>query len=145
MTGQRNRNDRDRERRLAAIREAVVSLDEAACAETCRRAIDEGLDAMEIVFRGLAAGMEAVKGLYARREYFIPEMLLSSDAFAAGLDVVGPYLEHRTKATKGGRRLLTAETAVRYGADGYAVDAFAAAEEAARLLENDGDSTLPLL
>jgi methanogenic corrinoid protein MtbC1 len=78
---------------LGAIRDAVVSLDKAACVASCRLALEEGVSAVDAAFLGLAAGMEAVKDLYARREYFIPEMLLSSDAFAAGLDVLAPYLK----------------------------------------------------
>jgi len=89
---------------LDAIRNAVVQYDEDQCAARCKTALEEGLDAYEATLKGLAAGMDQVGELYTRQEYFVPELLLCSDALYAGLNVLRPYL--RTGATVPQGKLL---------------------------------------
>jgi methanogenic corrinoid protein MtbC1 len=54
--------------------------------------VAEGIDVYEAIMGGLAKGMETVGDLYARQEYFVPELLLCADALYAGLDVLKPRL-----------------------------------------------------
>jgi len=77
---------------LDAISNAVVQYDEDQCAAWCKTALQEGLDAYEATMKGLAAGMDAVGELYSRQEYFVPELLLCSDALYAGLDILRPHI-----------------------------------------------------
>jgi len=77
---------------LDAISNAVVQYDEDQCAAWCKTALQEGLDAYEATMKGLAAGMDTVGGLYSRQEYFVPELLLCSDALYAGLDILRPHI-----------------------------------------------------
>jgi len=77
---------------LDAIGNAVVQYDEDQCAAWCKTALQEGLDAYEATMKGLAAGMDAVGELYSRQEYFVPELLLCSDALYAGLDILRPHI-----------------------------------------------------
>ncbi len=86
---------------LGAIREAVVHYDEELCASWCKTALQEGLDAYETTTRGLAAGMDAASELYTRQEYFVPELLLCSDALYAGLDVLRPHIRTDDAIVKG--------------------------------------------
>ena len=86
---------------LEAIRNAVIQYDEDRCASWCKVALQEGLDAYEATMEGLAAGMDAVGGLYARQEYFVPELLVCSDALYAGLNVLRPFIRTDTKTDKG--------------------------------------------
>ena len=80
------------------IHDAVVSFDEERCVRLCKAVLKEGTDPYEAVMRGLAAGMDTVGGLYEKKEYFVPELLLCSDALYAGLDVLRPHLAiERTK------------------------------------------------
>jgi methanogenic corrinoid protein MtbC1 len=65
---------------LDAIRDAVVQFDEDQSAAWCRTVLQEGLDAYEATMKGLAAGMDRVGVLYTEQEYFVPELLLCSDA-----------------------------------------------------------------
>ena len=89
---------------LDAIRNAVVQYDEDQCAAWCKTALEEGLDAYEATMKGLAAGMDTVGELYTRQEYFVPELLLCSDALYAGLDILRPHI--RTDSTVHKGRLL---------------------------------------
>jgi methanogenic corrinoid protein MtbC1 len=86
---------------LEAIRNAVVQYDEDQCASWCKTALQEGLDAYEVTIKGLAAGMDIVGDLYTRQEYFVPELLLCSDALYAGLDILRPYIRTDSAVHKG--------------------------------------------
>ena len=77
---------------LDAISKAVVQYDEDQSVRWCKTALEEGLDAYEATMRGLTAGMDAVSELYTRREYFVPELLVCSDALYAGLDILRPHI-----------------------------------------------------
>jgi len=86
---------------LDAILNAVVQYDEDQCARWCKTALQEGLDAYEATMKGLAAGMDTVGELYTRQEYFVPELLLCSDALYAGLNILRPYIRTDSAAHKG--------------------------------------------
>jgi methanogenic corrinoid protein MtbC1 len=78
---------------LRLLHDSVVAFDEEATVKLCRQALEEGLDAYEAIMNGLASGMETVGSLYEKKEYFVPELLLCSDALYAGLDVLKPHVK----------------------------------------------------
>jgi len=86
---------------LKGIRDAVVTYDEETCAQLCSAALEEGIDAYDAVTHGLAAGMDKVGELYANHEYFVPELLLCSDALYAGLGILRPHLKMDQAKVKG--------------------------------------------
>jgi len=77
---------------LTEIRKAVVEFEEDDCTAWCETALKEGLDAYDTIMQGLAVGMDRVGELYTLQEYFVPELLLCSDALYAGLGVLRPHL-----------------------------------------------------
>lgn len=77
---------------LEALSDAVVRMEEDAAAQLSRQALDTGLDPLVIINDGLIKGMEIVGAKYDAGEYFVPELVLCSDALYAGLDVVRPKL-----------------------------------------------------
>ena len=70
-------------------------------AELSQAAIDEGIDAYEAIMEGLAAGMETVGKLYDSQEYFVPEVLMCSDALYRGLDILKPHVKDSETKTRG--------------------------------------------
>jgi len=94
-------NEERKKEILDAIRNAVVQYDEDQCANWCKTALQEGLDAYEATMKGLAAGMDTVGELYTRQEYFVPELLLCSDALYAGLDILRPHIRTDSGVHKG--------------------------------------------
>ena len=94
-------NEERKKEILDAIRNAVVQYDEDQCVIWCKTALQEGLDAYEATMKGLAAGMDTVGELYTRQEYFVPELLLCSDALYAGLNILRPYIRTDSAAHKG--------------------------------------------
>ena len=91
-------NDNDKQALLKQIHDSVVDYDEEKSAELCQKALETGLDPYSAIMDGLAAGMDTVGDLYEQKEYFVPELLLCSDAMYAGLEVLRPHVradEHK--------------------------------------------------
>ncbi len=73
---------------MDSIAAAVVKgLDEEA-ASLCEQAFSSGLSSRDIIRDGLSRGMHEVGELYERKEYFLPELLLASEAMHAGIAVL---------------------------------------------------------
>ena len=86
---------------LKGLHDGVVAFEEDRVEELSQAAIDEGMDAYETIMDGLAAGMETVGKLYDTQEYFVPEILMCSDALYKGLDVLTPHVKDKEAKTKG--------------------------------------------
>jgi corrinoid protein of di/trimethylamine methyltransferase len=81
--------------------DGVVNYDEDQARSAAVRVLQEGIDPLEAIMEGLAAGMEQVGKLYEQQEYFIPEVLLCADALYAGLNVLRPHVQKDQAAAKG--------------------------------------------
>lgn len=91
---------------LRLLHDSIVAFDEETTVKLCRQALEEGLDAYEAIMNGLASGMETVGGLYEKKEYFVPELLLCSDALYAGLDILKPHVKVDTDRKRAGRIIM---------------------------------------
>ena len=78
---------------LKELRKALINYDEDGVAEWAKTALDEGVDPFVATLDGLADGMIEVGELYNKKEYFVPELLLCSDALYAGLDILRPAIK----------------------------------------------------
>ena len=65
---------------LKNLHDSVVDYDEDKCVEWCKVAEAEGADPYLCVMEGLAAGMHTVGDMYEDKVYFVPEVLMCSDA-----------------------------------------------------------------
>lgn len=83
---------RSKEEILQDLATAVIDMDEETARSVAREAIDAGIAACEAINEGLVKGMQVVGDKYEQQEYFIPEVLLCSDAMMAGLEILQPYL-----------------------------------------------------
>ncbi|MBE6096726.1 corrinoid protein [Schwartzia succinivorans] len=72
--------------------DAVVDMDEEQSAELASEVVKAGYDAYAAIEQGLSKGMDKVGELYEQEEYFIPELLLCSDAMYAGIDILKPHI-----------------------------------------------------
>jgi dimethylamine corrinoid protein len=57
------------------------------------QALANGVTAEEIIFNGLSKGMEVVGQKYEKKEYYLPQVLLSAQTMYAALDVALPKLK----------------------------------------------------
>jgi dimethylamine corrinoid protein len=78
---------------LQGLADAVVQMDEDAAVRLAHEALEAGIDPHEAIHKGLARGMDVVSVKYDEEEYFVPEILLCSDAMYAALDVLQPHLK----------------------------------------------------
>jgi len=82
------------------LSDAVVNMEEALAASLSEEVVANGLDAYEAIDKGLANGMERAGTLFEEEEYFIPELLMCSDAMYAGLDVLKPHIKTEEQGQK---------------------------------------------
>ncbi len=90
---------RGRDAILAELADAVVNMDEELAVAAAQEALDAGLDAFEAINGGLARGMAVVSDKYDSGEYFVPEILVCSDAMYAGIEVLKPHLKPESVGT----------------------------------------------
>lgn len=57
-----------------------------------QQALDEGVDAKEILEEGLLSGMMTICGKFKRNEVFVPEVLVAARAMNAGVTILEPKL-----------------------------------------------------
>ncbi|MCF4152351.1 corrinoid protein [Dethiosulfovibrio sp. F2B] len=82
----------EKENMLKELARSVVDMDEETSAELSKSYVEAGFDAYDGISSGLSVGMDEAGRLYEEEEYYIPELLLCSDAMYAGLDVLKPHL-----------------------------------------------------
>ena len=82
------------------LSDAVVGMDEQKVITLSQKVVDQHLGAFEAIDKGLAHGMERAGKLFEDEEYFVPEILLCSDALYAGLDILRPLVERKADAAQ---------------------------------------------
>lgn len=83
----------DKEQLFMEINGAIVEMEEDRVVELAKKTLELNIPANETITGGLVSGMKEVSRLYEEEEYFLPEVLMCSDAFNVGLDVIKPYLD----------------------------------------------------
>ncbi|MFQ5811290.1 MAG: corrinoid protein, partial [Armatimonadota bacterium] len=86
---------------LQGLADAVVQMDEDRAVELAHEALAAGIDAYGAIHEGLSPGMAVVSDKYDREEYFVPEILLCSDAMYAAIDVLKPHIDPGVSPTSG--------------------------------------------
>ena len=77
------------------IVDATVKGDETRAIALAQEAMEKGHDPFKVIQEGYARGMEIVGDLFAKLEYFLPEVMLAADAMTASLEVLKPHLQNR--------------------------------------------------
>jgi methanogenic corrinoid protein MtbC1 len=91
----------DSEARLEQLAEAVINMEVGRIPELVRESLADGVPAADILLRGLSRGMQTVGEKFRDGDVFMPEVLVSCDAYYAGLNVVQPLLANGDLPTKG--------------------------------------------
>lgn len=91
---------RSREDILKDLADNVLNMKEDQAVAAAQEAVEAGLDAFDAITNGLVVGMNKAGELYDREEYFVPELLICSDALYLALDVLKPHLKKGTAAEK---------------------------------------------
>lgn len=83
----------EKEGMLKQLAQSVVDMDEDASERLSKEFVEAGFDAYDGIASGLALGMDEAGRLYEEEEYYIPELLLCSDAMYSGLEILKPHLK----------------------------------------------------
>lgn len=78
---------------LSELARCVLEMEDETVVDVAKDYVDDGFDAYEGITEGLSKGMEQAGQLYEEEEYFVPELLICSDAMYNGLDVLRPHLK----------------------------------------------------
>ena len=78
---------------LKQLADAVVKFEEKTAVKAARAAIREGVDPLTAIQKGLTRGMEKAGDLFQKKVYFVPELLMCSEALNAGIEVLRPHLK----------------------------------------------------
>ena len=70
------------------LAEAVVKMQAEEVKRLAYQVLDKGLPPEEAIEQGLAEGMNEVGRLFARKEYFVPEVLVCAKAMYGGFDIL---------------------------------------------------------
>jgi dimethylamine corrinoid protein len=82
-----------KEELFGRLSDAIVAMDEEEAVRLAEAVIDNRIDPYEAVEKGLSHGMERAGRLFEEEEYFVPELLICSDAMYAGLEVLKPHIK----------------------------------------------------
>jgi corrinoid protein of di/trimethylamine methyltransferase len=91
----------DKEAIMKRLTEAVIVGDAAASEQAAKDALAAGVSAYDAIMNGLAEGMKTVGDKYEKKEYFLPDMLVSADAMYAGLNILTPHIPKSESKSKG--------------------------------------------
>ncbi|MEE8421136.1 MAG: corrinoid protein [Dehalococcoidales bacterium] len=77
---------------MSLLARAIDEGDREQAVFLAKQALDDGINASEIISRGLQAGMAVVGDKYSSGEYFLPDMLMAARAMKTALEEIKPAL-----------------------------------------------------
>jgi corrinoid protein of di/trimethylamine methyltransferase len=77
---------------LDKLAEAVIDGEPEDAEDLARQALDQGLDPLGCINKGLSPGIDRVGELFATGEYYLPDLIIGGDAMKAALNVLEPAL-----------------------------------------------------
>ena len=85
---------------LDRLARGVRDMDEELTVAAAQEALQNNIGALQAINEGLVTGMNEAGSLYNAEEYFVPELLMCSDAMYAGLDILTPHIERSIQESK---------------------------------------------
>lgn len=85
---------------LDRLANGVRDMDEELVVKAAGDALENKMEALTAINEGLIRGMNEAGRLYDEEEYFVPELLLCSDAMYAGLNILSPHVMRSDEKSK---------------------------------------------
>lgn len=85
---------------LESLARSVVELSRDRSVTEAKKALADGVPALDAISLGLAEGMRRVGKLFSDGEYFVPEVLVAARALYAGLEILRPHLPARAESVR---------------------------------------------
>lgn len=83
----------DKQAALDEISDAIVNLDVDAMPDLCKKAVEGGVPAFEVVVGGMARGMKIVGDRYEAGVFYLAELIMAGETMKEGMKVLEPYLK----------------------------------------------------
>jgi corrinoid protein of di/trimethylamine methyltransferase len=83
------------------LSDAIVEMDDIKSAEIAQRIVDNNLNVVDAIERGLVKGMERAGSLFDQEEYFITEILMCADCMDIAMKILMPHIKKGEKKSKG--------------------------------------------
>lgn len=83
----------DKQAALDEISDAIVNLDVDAMPDLCKKAVEGGIPAFEVVVGGMARGMKIVGDRYEAGVFYLAELIMAGETMKEGMKVLEPYLK----------------------------------------------------
>ena len=94
-----------KEELLNKLSDYVFGMEDEEIVDVAREYVDAGYDPQDGIINGLVDGMRRASEMYEQEEYYVPELIICSDAMYAGMDVLQAAMtstgEHIGKAVIG--------------------------------------------
>lgn len=90
-----------KEQMLKELSDCVVDMEDEEVINVAETYLAAGYEPLDGVLNGLVNGMNRASDLYEEEEYYIPELLICSDAMYNGLDVLRPHIDKEDMGIKG--------------------------------------------
>lgn len=87
------------EKILENLANAVIYGDDELASNSARDALENQMDPLQAVEKGLSKGMDVIGSQFEAGEVFLPELLMAANAFNAAMDILKPELEAQQKST----------------------------------------------
>ena len=83
------------------LKQAVCEGDEIKAVDISERALQEGAEAHELMHKGAVAGIQEAGRLWQEEEYFLPDIILATEAYKEAMKVIEPRLAREDLSFKG--------------------------------------------
>lgn len=87
--------------KFESLAQAVINGQEPMVKDMVKMLVDGGNNPLEIINEGLIAGMNVVGARFKAGDMFVPEVLMSAKAMAAGVEIVKPLIAEGDQQAKG--------------------------------------------
>lgn len=83
----------NKEALLSKLSNCVLEMEDELVVEVANQYIEAGFSPIDGILEGLVDGMQEAAKLFEEEEYFIPELLVCSEAMYNGLNILKPHLD----------------------------------------------------
>jgi len=86
---------------LLEIKKAVLEGEDDLAYDLAQKALKEEIEPLRIVNEGVVSGIEEAGVLWKKNEYFLPDVVMSAEAFKMAMEVIEPHLSAEEFGTTG--------------------------------------------
>ncbi len=91
---------------VARLKKAVIDYDMEGIAVLAQEALNHGMDPLQGIEKGLAAGIREIGQRFGAGELFLPELVMAAETMRAGAAILEPHVPKGTGARKVHRVVL---------------------------------------